>query len=73
MIKHILTVTFLSVIISWSIPVMAYIDPGSGSAIMSAIVGFLVAISLIVKTYFFKFKSFFQKKEKKPPIKKSDD
>ena len=52
---------------------MAYIDPGSGSAIMSAIVGFLVAISLIVKTYFFKFKSFFQKKEKKPPIKKSDD
>mgnify|MGYP006108820493 CR=1 FL=1 len=71
---NLLKVTATSVmLLTWAAPAMAYIDPGSGSAIMSAIVGFLVAISLIVKTYFFKFKSFFQKKEKKPPIKKSDD
>jgi hypothetical protein len=30
---------------------MAYIDPGSGSAIMSAIIGFFVAIAMVVKTY----------------------
>ena len=35
----------------------AYIDPGSGSAIMSAIIGFFVAIGLIVKTYWYKIKS----------------
>jgi hypothetical protein len=38
---------------------MAYIDPGSGSAIMSAIIGFFVAAGMIVKTYWYKIKSFF--------------
>jgi hypothetical protein len=37
----------------------AYIDPGSGSAIMSAIVGFFVAIGIAVKTYWYKIKSLF--------------
>lgn len=40
-------------------PAMAYIDPGSGSAIMSAIIGFFVAIAMAVKTYWYKIKSFF--------------
>lgn len=47
---------------------MAYIDPGSGSAIMSAIVGFFVAIGLLIKTYWYKLKSFFT--GKKTPEKK---
>ena len=42
-------------------PVMAYIDPGSGSAIMSAIIGFFVAIGITIKTYWYKIKSFFKK------------
>ncbi len=37
----------------------AYIDPGSGSAIMSAIIGFFVAIGLVIKTFWYKIKSFF--------------
>lgn len=37
----------------------AYIDPGSGSAIVSAIIGFFVAIGMAVKTYWYKIKSFF--------------
>lgn len=41
------------------LPAFAYIDPGSGSAIMSAIIGFLVACWLVVKTYWYKIKSFF--------------
>ncbi len=40
-------------------PAHAYIDPGSGSAIMSAIIGFVVAVSLAVKTYWYKIKSLF--------------
>ena len=38
---------------------MAYIDPGSGSAIMSAIIGLFVATGMVVKTYWYKIKSFF--------------
>ena len=42
-------------------PAFAYIDPGTGSAIISAIIGFFVAFGLIIKSYFYKIKSFFIK------------
>ena len=48
-------------LISGSSPAFAYIDPGSGSAIVSAIIGFFVASWLIIKTYWYKIKSFFFK------------
>ena len=32
------------------LPVFAYIDPGSGSAIISFIIGFFVALGLVVKS-----------------------
>ena len=49
---------FLAVILVLvSSPAHAYIDPGSGSAIMGAIVGFFVAIGLAVKTYWYKLKA----------------
>ncbi|MBL4681618.1 MAG: hypothetical protein JKY88_12965 [Pseudomonadales bacterium] len=41
----------------WASPVFAYIDPGSGSAIMSAIIGFFLAVSIAIKTYWYKLKS----------------
>jgi len=40
-----------------------YIDPGSGSAIMSAIIGFFVVIGLAVKNYWYKLKSMFTSKK----------
>ena len=46
----------------WVQPAMAYIDPGSGSAIMSAIIGLFVATGLVIKTYWYKLKSMFMKK-----------
>ncbi len=42
---------------------LAYIDPGSGSAIISAIIGVFVAIGVAVKTYWYKIKRFFSKTE----------
>ncbi len=42
---------------------MAYIDPGSGSAIMSAIIGLFVATSMAIKTYWYKIKSLFSSKK----------
>jgi hypothetical protein len=50
---------FVAFFCFWIQPVMAYIDPGSGSAIMSAVIGFFVAIGLAVKTYWYKLKSLF--------------
>lgn len=41
----------------------AYIDPGSGSAIISAIVGIVVAAGLAIKTYWYKLKSLFSSKK----------
>jgi O-antigen/teichoic acid export membrane protein len=43
---------------------MAYIDPGSGSAIMSAVIGFFVAVGIAVKTYWYKIKSLFRVQKK---------
>lgn len=54
------------------LPAMAYIDPGSGSAIMSAVVGFFVAIGLAVKTYWYKLKSLFMGKKEEPKDEKKD-
>lgn len=47
----------------------AYLDPGTGSAIMSAIIGFFVAIGLVIKTFWYKIKSVFTRikdSDKKP-------
>jgi hypothetical protein len=46
-------------------PALAYIDPGSGSAILSAIAGCLVAIVMAIKGYWYKIKSFFKPSSKK--------
>lgn len=42
-----------------SSPVFSYIDPGSGSAIMSAVIGLFVASWLVIKTYWYKIKALF--------------
>ena len=43
---------------------IAYIDPGSGSAIMSVIIGLFVAIGITIKTYWYKLKSIFTRNKK---------
>lgn len=47
-------------------PAYAYIDPGSGSAIMSAVIGFIIAVGIVVKGYWFKLKSLFGFKVRVP-------
>jgi hypothetical protein len=55
-------VSVFSVLMLVSMPVFAYIDPGSGSAIMSGIIGFFIAAWLVIKTYWYKIKSLFSKR-----------
>jgi hypothetical protein len=58
---------------TFSIPAMAYIDPGSGSVIMSAVIGFFVAIGMAVKTYWYKLKSLFTGKSKPQPTTETEN
>ena len=37
----------------------AYIDPGTGSLILSLIVGFFVSAGVFIKTFWYKIKNFF--------------
>ena len=58
-----ITVLIMVTVILWAQPAMAYIDPGSGSAIMSAIIGLFVALGIVIKTYWYKLKSLFTSKK----------
>ena len=42
-------------------PAWAYLDPSTGSMILSAIVGLFATLALAVKTYWYKLKSFFRR------------
>ena len=52
-------------IIFFSKPSYAYLDPGTGSAIISLIIGFFVAIGVLIKTFWYKIKSLFSSNSKK--------
>jgi hypothetical protein len=45
------------------VPAFAYIDPGSGGAIISAIIGAVVACGLFLKSYWYKLKRFVIRKK----------
>jgi O-antigen/teichoic acid export membrane protein len=42
----------------------AYLDPSTGSMVVSAIVGIFASIALAVKTYWYKIKGFFKRDNK---------
>jgi hypothetical protein len=46
----------------------AYLDPSTGSMILSAIVGLLATAGLAVKTYWYKLKSFFRREPVPEPV-----
>lgn len=43
-------------------PALAYLDPSTGSMIISAIVGLFASVALAVKTYWYRIKSVFRGK-----------
>ena len=45
-------------------PAFAYLDPSTGSMILSAIVGLLATIGLAVKTWWYKIKGWFRRTPK---------
>ena len=49
-------------------PAWAYLDPGTGSMIISAIVGLLATAGLAIKTYWYKIKAVFRKDAPSAPV-----
>ena len=45
-------------------PAFAYLDPSTGSMVVSAIVGIFASIALAAKTYWYKIKGFFKRGRK---------
>ena len=52
------------IILIFSTPAHAYIDPGTGSLIISFLVGIFSAAFFYIKTYWYKLKKKFSKKNK---------
>jgi hypothetical protein len=46
----------------------AYLDPSTGSMILSAVVGLFATAALAVKTYWYKLKSFFRADRSDEPV-----
>jgi hypothetical protein len=53
----------LGISLFYSIPVFAYIDPGTGSLIVQSVIGAIAAIGVTLKIYWHKLKVFFSKRE----------
>ena len=56
MIKEVLPITILLMV--GAQPAFAYIDPGSGSAIMTVVIGVFVTAGVLMKTFFYKIRRF---------------
>ena len=61
----ILRSTALAVLLLASPAAFAYLDPSTGSMVVSAIVGIFASIALAVKTYWYKIKGWFGKGDKR--------
>lgn len=51
----------LGVLTAYTPAAHAYLDPSTGSMIISAIVGLFASIALALKTYWYKIRSFFRR------------
>ncbi len=49
-------------------PAYAYLDPSTGSMIISAVLGVLATLGLALKTYWYKLNSVFRRGEARPKV-----
>lgn len=47
---------------------VAYLDPTTGSMLISAIVGLFASLALAIKTYWYRIKAFFKRKPAKSDV-----
>ena len=64
------SLVFLLVLFLLPVPAMAYLDPTTGSMLISAIVGLFASLVLAFKTYWYRLKGLFKRK---PAVSPADD
>lgn len=62
-----LTMTVFVALLGVAPPALAYLDPSTGSMILSAIIGLFATVGLAVKTYWYKLKSLFRRSDDRKP------
>ncbi len=50
------TVGLAALLVLWAFPAFAYVDPGSGSVIVTTILGFIAAIGYTFRKYFYRMR-----------------
>ncbi|MBT8069947.1 MAG: hypothetical protein KJO80_05905 [Gammaproteobacteria bacterium] len=53
---------FTAVLLLMPVTALAYLDPTTGSMLISAIVGLFASLVLAIKTYWYRIKAFFKRK-----------
>ena len=61
-----LSIALLLILASFAQPAFAYLDPSTGSMILSAIIGILASLGLALKTYWYRIKGFFRNSKSAP-------
>jgi hypothetical protein len=62
---------FYTILFAWllmPLPAAAYLDPTTGSMLISAIVGLFASLVLAIKTYWYRIKAFFKPKASKSDV-----
>ena len=54
--------TILITLLLMPLPALAYLDPTTGSMLISAIVGLFASLVLAIKTYWYRIKALFKRK-----------
>ena len=60
-------------LLAFSPAAFAYLDPSTGSMVVSAIVGIFASIALAVKTYWYKIKGWFRRGDKQESAPQQQD
>ncbi len=60
------SITLLLALAGFAPPALAYLDPSTGSMILSAIIGIIASVGLALKTYWYRIKGFFRKNKSEP-------
>jgi hypothetical protein len=56
-------IALLLALLGYASPSLAYLDPGTGSMIVSAIVGLIATVTLAAKTWWYRIRRFFRRAE----------
>ena len=57
-----LLIAILIALLLMPVSAVAYLDPTTGSMLISAIVGLFASLALAIKTYWYRIKAFFKRK-----------